>query len=208
MVSPTLVAKSEATVAKILAAAEGLFLARNYAEVTMDQIAEKSGVTKGALYHHFSSKEELYLEFMHQDLAAKELMFRRAIGAGKSCRDRLSGLTLAYFELPRRKSDLIRLVRRDANVFPKGDRQRLVRAYQAALPELVEEVVRDGIKRGELAPADARLLAWQFVALVEVTLGPYADRVYKDTDKKLNHVLDLFFRGAAAKKRVREGAAA
>lgn len=199
--------RSEKTIAKIFHAAEELFLAKSYAEVTMEQIAERSGMTKGALYHHFASKEELYLEFMHADLAAKELLFRRAIGAGKGCRERLSGLTRAYFELPRRKIDLIRLVRRDANVFPKGDRQRLVRAYQAALPQLVEEVIRDGIKRGELAPADARLLAWQFVALVEVTLGPYASKIYKDTDKKLNHVLDLFLRGAA-KKRVREGATA
>ncbi len=49
--------KSETTIANILTAAASLFTARNYADVTMDQIAVACSVTKGALYHHFKSHE-------------------------------------------------------------------------------------------------------------------------------------------------------
>lgn len=40
--------------------AEVLFEENEYDEVTVAQICEACGVTKGAFYHHFSSKDELY----------------------------------------------------------------------------------------------------------------------------------------------------
>ena len=55
----TLSARSEDTVAAILNSASTLFVLRNYADVSMDDIAEASGVTKGALYHHFPNKLQL-----------------------------------------------------------------------------------------------------------------------------------------------------
>jgi AcrR family transcriptional regulator len=58
-------AKSATTITNILEAAQALFLEKNYADVTMTDIAEAADVTKGALYHHFSGKEDLYLRMMH-----------------------------------------------------------------------------------------------------------------------------------------------
>jgi len=188
--------KSESTVAKILAAAQSLFLARNYADVTMSQMAEAAEVTKGALYHHFASKEELYLALLHTDLEQKRALFQAAIDSESGCRERLSALTSAFFHLDREQRDLIRLVRRDINVFDGAARAELIRAYQTALPELVEQVLRDGIRDGEIQPEDPRLLSWHFVALVDVTLSAYADTVFEDTGRKLDHVLALFFSGA------------
>lgn len=189
--------KSEATIAKILAAAVGLFESRSYAEVTMNQIAEAARVTKGALYHHFTSKEELYLAMMHADLECKRHQFAEALSVGTTCRDRLSHLTQLFFSLSPQEQSLMKLVRRDINIFAEPERTKLIRAYQAALPEQVEQTVRAGIESGELASADPRLLAWQFVALVEVVLTAYADSVFSDDQTKLDNVMDLFFSGAA-----------
>jgi AcrR family transcriptional regulator len=199
-----MLAKSETTISNILTAAASLFTARNYADVTMDQIAESSGVTKGALYHHFSSKEELYLELMHSDLGAKKAMFEGAIAAGGSCRNRLRRLTAVFFGLPAVSREAIKLVRRDINIFGEPARSELVKAYQSALPELIERVVRDGIRDGEAAPADPRLLSWHFVSLVEITLSRYADDLFDDADEKLDHVMGLFFEGAGAKQGAHE----
>jgi AcrR family transcriptional regulator len=189
--------KSENTIANILASAATLFTAKNYADVTMGQIAETSRVTKGAVYHHFSSKEELYLELIHTDLARKKELFDRAIAAGSTCRERLGRLTRAFFEMSKTERELIKLVRRDNNTFNDPARAELVRAYQSSLPELIEGVIRRGIDDGELAPADPRLLSWHFVALVEVTLSNYASRLYDNTESKLEFVLTQFFTGAS-----------
>ncbi len=195
----TLPTRSEATAARIIAAARKLFVASNYADVTTDMIATAAEVTKGGLYHHFPSKEKLYVTMMLDELERKRLLFAAAVASEGTCRERLERLTRDFLELSYEERELTRLVRRDINVFCGEERDRLVRAYQRALPERVEEIIEDGIRDGELAPGDARILSWSFVALVEVVIGDYADHVYGTTEARLGHVVDLFFDGAATR---------
>ena len=43
---------------EIIKAATNLFCERGYHDVTMDEIAEEMGVSKGTIYNYFSSKEK------------------------------------------------------------------------------------------------------------------------------------------------------
>ena len=52
--------RSEATIAELLDAARELFAADGYATTSLQDVVSKARVTKGALYHHFSSKSELF----------------------------------------------------------------------------------------------------------------------------------------------------
>ncbi|GAA3474625.1 TetR family transcriptional regulator [Nonomuraea roseola] len=49
----------EATPQRILAAAGALFATRGYRATSMNAIAEQVGITKAALYYHFSAKDDL-----------------------------------------------------------------------------------------------------------------------------------------------------
>ena len=50
----------EETVARILDAAQRLFLEKGYDQTTIQDIVDQlGGLTKGAVYHHFKSKEEI-----------------------------------------------------------------------------------------------------------------------------------------------------
>jgi AcrR family transcriptional regulator len=191
-------AKSTVTISSLLSSAGTLFLKKNYADVTMEDIAEAAGVTKGAAYHHFASKETLYVEMMQSALKEKQELFKAAIASPGTCRERLRRLTAIFLELPYEEREVMKLVRRDINIFKDPVRSQLVRAYQTALPEQVEMVIKDGIRDGELAPADLRLLSWMHVAIVEVILTPYAERVFGNQDEMLDFVIGLFFNGAGA----------
>lgn len=193
--SPT---RSEATVARIIATAKSLFVSRSYADVTIDMIAQAAEVAKGGLYHHFASKEQLYITMMLDDLERKEQLFAEAVSASGTCRERLAKLTGDFLELPSEERELTHLVRRDVNSFSGNERKTLVHAYQRALPDQVEIIIRDGIRDGELAPGDARILSWSYVALVEVIISDYAGNVFSNADAGLDHVIGLFFQGAAA----------
>ena len=57
--SGTRAAKSGAEL--LLDAAERLFLRRGYVNVSLQQIADEAGFTKGAAYYHFQSKEDIFL---------------------------------------------------------------------------------------------------------------------------------------------------
>ncbi len=54
----------------ILKVSFSLFLQKNYKEVTMQEIVEKTGMSKGAFYHYFESKEQLFLEVISYFAAA------------------------------------------------------------------------------------------------------------------------------------------
>lgn len=57
---PTSIAKRHA----VMAAAERAFLGSGYDAVTMDDIAEASGVAKQTIYSHFGNKESLFLHMV------------------------------------------------------------------------------------------------------------------------------------------------
>ena len=65
--------RSAATIADILAAARKLFASAGFEATSIDGIAAKAGVAKGAVYHHFDSKEEIFtrvLEDVQAEIAA------------------------------------------------------------------------------------------------------------------------------------------
>ena len=60
------VAQGEATRTALLAAARELFGEQGYAATALEDIVSRAGVTKGALYHHFGSKTELFRAVFEQ----------------------------------------------------------------------------------------------------------------------------------------------
>jgi len=54
------IAQGESTRASLVVAGRRLFGASGFADTSMEDIASAAGVTKGALYHHFSGKDALF----------------------------------------------------------------------------------------------------------------------------------------------------
>ena len=66
MANPDLAENPSSTRARILNAAERLFADRGFAGVSMPAIAKASGITAGAIYRHFDSKDDLFFEVIRR----------------------------------------------------------------------------------------------------------------------------------------------
>jgi AcrR family transcriptional regulator len=75
------VSEARDTKQHILSAALELFSVNGYSETSLREIAEKVGVSKPSLYHHFSSKDELLLELIRPISTAMEELLERAEAA-------------------------------------------------------------------------------------------------------------------------------
>jgi AcrR family transcriptional regulator len=82
--------QSEATRSALIATAQKLFATRGYAAVSTEEIVRATGVTRGALYHHFSSKLELF-RAVYEDVE-RRLVERIATSAMASAEDPLQAL--------------------------------------------------------------------------------------------------------------------
>ncbi|HVN14225.1 MAG TPA: TetR/AcrR family transcriptional regulator [Anaerolineales bacterium] len=56
--------RSEETRAKIMKSAVDLFSVRGYTTASVDDICKEAGISKGAFYHHFESKQALFLALL------------------------------------------------------------------------------------------------------------------------------------------------
>jgi AcrR family transcriptional regulator len=65
-VTPTKAEQADATRTSLTAAARQLFTERGYAATSTTEIVERAGVTRGALYHHFAAKEDLFRAVFEQ----------------------------------------------------------------------------------------------------------------------------------------------
>lgn len=86
-VKRTQVERSEATRGALIRAARALFGERGYNDVGTEEIVAKAGVTRGALYHQFADKRDLFravLEDLEQDVVNRlgEQVVAKASGPG------------------------------------------------------------------------------------------------------------------------------
>jgi AcrR family transcriptional regulator len=78
---PTQAERSARTRAALLGAARELFTERGFAQTGRDDIAERAGVTRGALYHHFASKADVVAAVV-DELEAE--LVDRVVAAGRA----------------------------------------------------------------------------------------------------------------------------
>ena len=98
-VNKTRAARAEITRNMLLDHARAIFTQGGYAEASMDALVGRAKVTKGALYHHFTSKQEIYravVEDMEREVVAR---IEAAADEHPEPRDQLRAMCHAYLDV-------------------------------------------------------------------------------------------------------------
>ncbi|MEK8127636.1 TetR/AcrR family transcriptional regulator [Paenibacillus filicis] len=87
---------AEDTKRRIVEKAGQLFATKGYNAVTMNEVCESAAVSKGSLYHHFPSKDELLLYVIEEDAAEWQYRWESLRVAHHSLEEQLSLLAEHY----------------------------------------------------------------------------------------------------------------
>ncbi|MEH6592567.1 MAG: TetR/AcrR family transcriptional regulator [Halioglobus sp.] len=74
--------RREQSTGQVLAAALALFVTRGYGATSIDDVARKAGLTKGAVYFYFKGKSALLLELLAQSTALYTGIFEQMRASG------------------------------------------------------------------------------------------------------------------------------
>ena len=67
---------------------------------------------------------------------------------------------------------------------------------------LAEAILAEAVAQHEITTRDTRLLAWQFVAIVEASLSPYARDQFANSFEMAVHLTNIFFDGVGERTTV------
>lgn len=97
---------------RMLSVAAELFAARGYADVSIRDIAEQSGVTLSSLYHYFGDKRGLYLQVHLQQLSRSSSRLEAAVAQGETPEQHLFSFTTELCQVLSEPGPLFKLVAR------------------------------------------------------------------------------------------------
>lgn len=88
MARPTRTEKHAATTSALLRAAAETFAERGFEGATMDEIAERVGLSKGPLYYRYETKEDLFLAVFEEHIARRLQATEEALAPSASTEER------------------------------------------------------------------------------------------------------------------------
>jgi AcrR family transcriptional regulator len=181
--------RSEETRNRIVQSALRLFADKGYEATGVAEICENSEVSKGAFYHHFPSKQAIFLELLQEWLMGLDKELNRAIGNATSVPEGLLAMASEMHGVFSAADGRLQLflefwqqARRDPDVWKEFIAP--YRRYQ----DFFARIVQKGIDEGSLRPLDPQVAGQTIVALavgivVQGVLEPTAaqwDRVTRD----------------------------
>ena len=141
-------------------------LTASFDDVRMDDIAKASGIPRATLYYYFPGKNDV-LTFLHDTMLTELRENVRARDEGTT-RDRLAALFASSFGHVARHPGLARIL--VTNLGRLGKLEELASAtFYDPVAVQVEEVLRAGVRLGEVRDLDVERVAAGLSALAHIT---------------------------------------
>jgi len=133
----------------ILDAAEELFGRHGFEGVSMNTLAQQVGISKANIFHHFKTKEELYMTVLYRARRRFVTQLVDLTSRQQNGEQQIEMLTHAYVKHMLDHEPLVRLIMRDLTEKRRSSKSLADRLFADNFTDLTE-VVREGQARGEL----------------------------------------------------------
>jgi len=146
---------------QILDTAERMFGSHGFEGVSMSALAREAGVSKANIFHHFKSKEELYMTVLHRARKRFVSHLLSETNSHADTRQRIHTLTHVYLRQILANEPLVKLLMRELmEEHRSGQRlsERIFADNFSALIELMHEAQQRGELRAGFDPGMAMLI--------------------------------------------------
>jgi AcrR family transcriptional regulator len=155
---------SEERRAQIIEAALACYTRKGYANTTMDDIVAESGLSKGAIYWYFKSKDDVFqaaFTSMFEAVGAESMV---AFQACETAADRLRLGARTMVDLARNIEGYFALI---VEFWSQSENRDEVMGFWAEMlvqyQQVIAAIFEGGIQSGEFREVDADALAWMIM---------------------------------------------
>jgi AcrR family transcriptional regulator len=190
---------------EILQAAFVEFSRNGYATTTLDQIAERAGVTKGTIYVYFENKEHLFISMVREvtkvTLETLHEMFATHDGSTADLLRAQFSFIYQHIVEDRRRREVVRMLIAEAPRFPELADRYHEEILRPCL-DMLRQAIQRGMDSGEIRKSsivDSPQVVIAPIALVDLWMMMFDDRQPLDLKAYFNAHLDLVLNGLLAK---------
>ena len=139
----------------ILNTARQLFFAQGFRNTTIDDIARAAELARGTIYLYFESKDEIYATVLEEGLDMLHTLIQESQDPATDPLTNLLAGNDAFMTFHERHSAYYNVLMLDkmqvSDALPEALRARLINKF-AALAQIMEDVLREGVARGHFRP--------------------------------------------------------
>ena len=153
---------------KIFETSMKLFAEKGYDATSIEDITETVGVAKGTLYYHFTSKEEIFDFLIEEGIKLLQNSVDIKISKYSNYLDKIKAIVLIQIKIVNKYENLINIIL--TQLWGKEKRNQKCQKLIYEYIDKIEDIVREGIKLGQIKGEDAKIIATEIYGLICSTL--------------------------------------
>lgn len=179
----------EETIQRILEEALKLFIENGYEHTSIQDIINNlGGLSKGAIYHHFKSKEEIF-DAVCAKIGHENLVYYDKIRDDKSKNgyEKLKAMMKAAYTNPNNHAVMAMTSKIVSD--PKFLMNQIDEIYTLVAPLYIEPIIKQGMSDGSIQTAYPKELAEVLITLINIWVNPI---ITKTTPAEMRRKIEFF----------------
>ena len=194
--------KEEIIKDEIMEAAEQLFRKYGLNKTTMEDIAKASGKGKSTLYYYYSSKDDLFYNFMLRSIEAVLDVAKSRIEMEATAEGSIKAYILTFFEEIKKYVNLFDILRGEIKESPKLISR--VRVYfDNEETRLLSGILKTGVENGEFrefSDPDINLITYTLMTSIRgLLIDLYIHDIHLYNSERMEILVDILFNGIKKK---------
>lgn len=190
---------------EILDAALKVFAAYGFRKTTVEDVAEKVGMTKSNLYFYIRNKQDLYQKTVSRALQRWRDSVAQAVSETDDVVEKFSVMAKQSFAYLADDEDLRRVCMKDPGIFSLSPEEDRFSEINLGAMQLIKSILVQGIEEGRFHPVDVDHVTELFFSIyIMFLIKTYVKSQGISSVRMYDEGLKIILRGLCVDRQVRE----